>query len=189
MYIVWNLSQVYIYAEQPGKRHLGGGYSESTFREIVAGAYQSLAYGRAQRFHQGQGIGNVYPWDGCTREESRVCQVLEVVRTGQFVVCCAELVKQAARALERHIDGLRGIVDDPGSGDEQRRDDGQALISSPVLVVQAVLARAEGGPRGCPSKSYPGLRRVRHRHPRRSGCAGPRRWRSLPWHRDQSCRT
>jgi hypothetical protein len=35
---------------------------------------------------------------------------------------------------------LRGIVNDPGGGDEQRRDDGQALFSSPVLVVQAVLA-------------------------------------------------
>src|SRR6266849_2647060 len=111
----------------------------------MAGAHQPLAYGGAQRFHQGQRGGNVYLRDGCSREESRVCQVLEVVRAGQLVVCCAELVKQAARALERHIDGLGGIVDDPDRGDEQRGDDGQALFSGPVLVVQAVLAGDEGG--------------------------------------------
>src|SRR5260370_13577614 len=38
-------SYVNRYSEQSGKRHFGGSYSQTTFREIMAGMYQALTYG------------------------------------------------------------------------------------------------------------------------------------------------
>src|SRR6266446_331160 len=109
-----HFSNVDTQPKQSGKSHFSRGNSQATFGKIMARLYHALTDSTTQGLHCGAGRLKVNLWDIRVREEMFENSAFDnfcVVRTCQFVVRCSNLIKQVAGSLERHIDGLSGIVD------------------------------------------------------------------------------
>src|SRR5438552_15383049 len=120
----------------------------------MAGLDEASANSCSYSLHSGPRGGRVYLWDSCTRRGSGDSgdssgsnlhlNYFRIMRSCQFVARRANLVDQISSTFERHINGLRSIVDDADSRNDQRWNDGQALLPCTIFVVQAIFTRDKG---------------------------------------------
>src|SRR6266702_5394235 len=114
----------------------------------MAGLDEASANSCSYSLHSGSRGGRVYLWDSCTRRVSSGsnCHLnyFRIMRSCQFVARRTNLVDQISSTFERHINGLRSIVDDADSRNDQRWNDRQALFPCTIFVVQAIFTRDKG---------------------------------------------
>src|SRR6266487_2705207 len=122
----------------------------------MAGLDEASANSCSYSLHSGSRGGRVYLWDSCTRRGSsggssssgsgNNCRLnyFRIMRSCQFVARRANLVDQISSTFERHINGLRSIVDDANSRNDQRWNDRQTLFTCTIFVVQAIFTRDKG---------------------------------------------
>src|SRR6266700_4001627 len=120
----------------------------------MAGLDEASANSCSYSLHSGSRGGRVYLWDSCTRRSSGSnCRLnyFRIMRSCQFVARRANLVDQISSTFERHINGLRSIVDDADSRNDQGWNDRQALFPCTIFVVQAIFTRDKGCARTIPA--------------------------------------